>query len=363
MALSLRLRLGRVCAFVATIVALALPPHVSDAAIFPNLYQITVLPEQVGSDQRAEVSRAAMAQLLVRVTGRRDAALDPTLAPLLQQPDAYVNSYGRDLQGRPVVGFAASLVNDALTSLNWPVWPPERPLTLLWIAVDNGLGERAVLAANEATAGSMTPEMTMLTAALKEEADTVALERGLPIAFPLLDLEDMTLVTFTDVWGGFEEPIQRASARYRPDSILIGRVRPGLFGNEVQCLHLHNGMRSSTSGATLRECLDTIGDTYAAEFSVRGGASTTALTVLDVGSLGDYGRVMSYLERLSVLETVDVESFDGGVLQLRVVARGDPQVIERVLTLGGVLRPADRFSTGSFTSGLVFSVARPDQAR
>jgi hypothetical protein len=353
-------RLRWVCSIAAGSGALAVL-HGASAALFPNLYQVTVITELGRSGPRDEVIRIAMAELLTRVTGRREAATDPVLAPLLQQPENYVSSYGSDLQGRPLVGFAASRVDEALTALNWPVWPPERPLTLLWVAVDNGLGERAVLGADETAAASSA--MTMLTAAVREEAETVALERGLPIDFPLLDLEDMTLVNFTDVWGGFEEPIQRASARYRADALLIVRVRPGLFGNDVQCLHLHNGVRRSTNGTSIRECLDTVGDVYAAELSVVGGASMTRITVLDVGSLGDYGRTLSYLEGLSVLQSVDVESLENGVLTLRVAARGEPQVLERVLALGGVLRPVDRVPLGSAPGGLVLTVARPDQAR
>lgn len=335
------------------------------AAMFPNLYQVTVETAAPGADQRAEASRLAMAQLLVRVTGRRDAAFDPALAPLVEQPDRYVNSYGRDLQGRPVVGFAPTLVEQALESLNLPVWGPERPLTLLWVAVDNGLGERALLGANEVADG-VSPEMAMLTTALKDEAAAVALERALPIAFPLLDLEDMNAVTFTDVWGNFDEPIERASARYRPDAILIARVRPGLFGNEVQCLLLHGGARRSITGAALRDCLDTVGDLYAAEYSALGGAAVSRITVLDVESLGDYGRVVSYLEQLSVLQSVDVESLDAGVLTLRVAARGNEQTLERVLSLGGVLRPAPapvRAPSSLPADTLVFTVARPDTAR
>ena len=341
---------------------LVAPSGAPRAATFPNLYQVTVEADAPGADQRAEASRLAMAQLLVRVTGRRDAAVDPALAELIGQPDPYVNSYARDFEGRAVVGFAPTLVERALDSLNWPVWGPERPLTLLWVAVDNGLGERALLGANAGTDGT-SPEMTMLTTALKEEADAVALERGLPIAFPLLDLEDLNAVTFTDVWGNFEEPIEHASARYRPDAIMIARVRPGLFGNEIQCLLLHGGVRRSITGAGLRDCLDTVGDSYGAEYSVVGGAAAMRITVLDVESLGDYGRVVSYLEQLSVLQSVDVESLDAGVLTLRVAARGDTQVLERVLTLGGVLRPAPSGPSSLPAAGLVFTVARADEAR
>jgi hypothetical protein len=64
---------------------------------------------------------------------------------------------------------------------------------------------------------------------------------------------------------------------------------------------------------------------------------------------------MSYLERQSVLERVDVESFGDGTLNLRVAARGDAQVLERVLALGNVLRPAIVAGSGG---SLTFEVVR-----
>ncbi|HET7133897.1 MAG TPA: hypothetical protein VFJ95_16695, partial [Gammaproteobacteria bacterium] len=75
------------------------------------------------------------------------------------------------------------------------------------------------------------------------------------------------------------------------------------------------------------------------------------------GSPADYGRVMSYLESLSVLQSVDVESLERGALNLRVNARGGSQVLERVLALGGVLTPA---SGGAAPPGgaLTFKVNR-----
>ena len=280
-----------------------------------------------------------MAKLLMRVTGKREAGFDPSLQPLVQEPAAYLNASGLDREGRVVVRFNASLVEQALMSLNYPVWGVERPLTLLWIAADNGQGEREMLSANELASG-LSPGMAMLLEDIQAQVLAVADERGLPIALPLLDVEDMTAVTFADVWGGFDEPVQRASVRYRPDAVLIVRVRPGAFGNEVQCLLLKGGGRNTLAGISLQHCLDAVADLYATEYSVIGGASSARLTVLDVATLGDYGRVVSYLETLTVLQSVDVESLERGVLTLRVAARGDAQVLERVLALGGVLAPA-----------------------
>jgi uncharacterized protein len=259
-----------------------------------------------------------------------------------------------------VVGFNASLVNQTLNSFNWPIWGPERPLTLLWIAVDNGQGERAMLGANELDVG-LTPGMTKLLTDLRTELEAVADDRGLPIALPLLDLEELNAVTFADVWGGFEDRIVPASARYRADAVLIGRVRPGQFGNEVQWLLIKDGVRQGIAGISVADGLDAVANLYADEYSVIGGANSAEITVLDVLTPADYGRVMSYLESQSVLQAVDVERLDRGVLTLRVATRGDPRVLERVLGLGGVLRAqGPQAAPGVLGSPLVFRVARSE---
>jgi hypothetical protein len=326
------------------------------AATFPNLYGATVMPDPNVTDVRAAATQAALARVLVRVTGRRGAALDPQLQPLLSEPARYLNSYGVDRQGRPQVSFNATRIEQALNELNLPVWGPERPLTLLWIAVDDGAGGRALLPANELGA-DLSPAMVQLLTMIRAELLAVADERGLPIALPLIDLEDLNAVSFTDVWGGFEDRVAAASARYRADAVLIGRVRPAFGGNETQWLLLQDAARRPIDGVAIRDGLDAVADLYAAELSVIGGARMTRLTVLDVATPAEYGRVMSYLEGLSVLQTVDVESLERGVLRLRVAARGDARVLERVLSLGGVLS-ADGTANASADGALVFRIAR-----
>jgi hypothetical protein len=175
---------------------------------------------------------------------------------------------------------------------------------------------------------------------VREEVVAAADERGLPIAWPLLDLEDLNAVSFIDVSGRFDDRIVAASARYRADAVLIGNVRPGLLGTEVDWLFVRGVDRQALPVTAVRDGLDAAADRYAAELSTVGGASVAQLTVLDVQTAADYGRVMSYLERQSALETVDVESYGDGTLNLRVAARGDARVLERLLSLGGVLRPA-----------------------
>jgi hypothetical protein len=318
-------------------------PGPGRAATFENLYSVTVPLDPAAPNQRDAAIQAAMSRLLIRVTGSRNAPLDPTLQPLIGAAEELRTAYGLDRQGRNAsVAFNGSRLERAIRDLGSRFWGPERPLTLLWVAVEDGTGARALLGANDtAELGAVTtPQMTELLTAVRAEIAAAADERGLPIAWPLLDLEDLGRVSFLDVWGRFEEPILAASVRYRADAVLIGRVRPGTFGNEVEWLFVNGVERQQLPVSAIRDGLDAAADRFAAELGTTGGASLTLLTVRNVATARDYGRVLSYLERQSVLDTVDVESFSGGTLSLRVAARGDPSVLERVLALGGVLRPA-----------------------
>jgi hypothetical protein len=336
--------------------ALLLVLGAAQAARFQNLYVVTVPPDAGAPVQRAVAEKTALARLLVRVTGNRAAAADPQLASLINDASSYESSYGVDRQGRPQVGFYAARVDQALTALNYPVWGAERPLTLIWIAVDDGAGGRGMLAANE-LAADLPPATAELLTMIRTELATVSDERGLPIALPLLDLEDLNAVAFTDVWGGFEDRVGQGSARYRADAVLIGRVRPGVLGYEFDWLLLKDGVRQPITGTATRDGLDAVADLYGAELSTVGGASFARLTVLDVATSADYGRVLSYLETLSVLQSVDVESLEHGVLSLRIAARGDAALIARVLALGGVLSPDGGSRAPPGGAPLVFRLA------
>lgn len=316
------------------------------AATFPNLYTATVNLDPKADDPTAAAMRAAMQRVLMRVTGKRDAAVDPELAPLVDHASDYVRSYGQPERQRMQVGFIEGNIEKKLRALNWPVWGDERPLTLLWVAVDLGNGDRAILPANGTSAewsGPMTDYMQGLTDAVDQVAD----ERGLPVTLPLMDLQDLTAISFPEIWGDFDAQILAASRRYRPDAVLIARFSVSQFGTRAQWTLLRNGMRQVGVGSSLSDGLNWLADRYADEFSVIGGARVERIRVRGVENLADYGRVLTYLEKLSILQSVDVDSFDGDVLNLRVTTRGDRSVLTRILTLGAVLVPASTAAQGA----------------
>lgn len=329
------------------------------AAVFPDLYTLTVTPDPEAGDARQAAIDLAMRRLLVRITGERNPDGDPALKALIDDASRYVASVALGIdRERARVEFYPSQVDRALGALQRPVWGPERPLTLVWIAVDGGDGERVLLSEDGVSNGfEPAAGLADAAAAIRAEIDRVADERGLPLALPLLDLEDLAAVTFADVWGGFVEPVRAASRRYGADAILIGRVRLNPFGNSVQWILVRGDERRTFAGTEVGEGLHWVADTYAQDFSVIGGVSTVRLVVRGVTSYADYGRVMSYLESVSALQSVDVEGYENGLLSLRASARGDVDVLERVLGLGRVLE-LDRAGGAMTDNTLVLRIAR-----
>ena len=352
---------ARHCTLAAGMVAALISATVC-AATFENLYTVTVpLSGQHNRQQDLrtdeDFDRFAMRELLIRVTGQLDAPTNPALMDLVRDASRYVVQRGNPDRDNLLIVFDALGLQDALTQRNQPVWGEERPLTLLWVAMDGGPGERGILAASP----SPVPRSDMLETAaesLREQLRDAANQRGLPIVLPLMDVRDLDAVDFIDVWGVFSERLGQASARYGPDAVLSGRIRLGEAGMETaRWTLLRRENLFQLPGDSIRSGLDGLADLYALEFSGVGGATSARLTVVDVESLDDYGRVVSYLESLSVLQSVQLERLVGTELTLRVEARGGAQVLDRVLALGDVLTRSPS-GGGEFGADLIYTLAR-----
>ena len=61
---------------------------------------------------------------------------------------------------------------------------------------------------------------------MRERAES----RGVPVYFPVWDLEDSSRVTVSEIWGRFLDQIEAASERYSPDKLLVVRVEKRYAG-------------------------------------------------------------------------------------------------------------------------------------
>ncbi len=302
-----------------------------------NLYRVEVVVDPEVEDPRQEAFERAMGEQLVRLTGRRDAAADPLLLEIITAAQRFVQRWGYADPETLAITFDGRALETELANRDQPVWGKDRPLTLVWIALDAGGGSRRLLNGREEPLPD-EPDGE-LAAALLAEVTSAAQRRGVPLAFPLLDSEDLALVTFADVWGGFTSRVEAASRRYQPDGILVGRVRAAGGAMSARWQYLGPGeRRERRSGVT--EGLEWLADIYANQYAVTGGSSVARLVVTEVSSFDDYARLLAHLEGLSIIDAVNVEELSGEELVIGLTTRAKAEVLDRALTLGGIITPA-----------------------
>ena len=235
------------------------------------------------------------------------------------------------------VSFAPASLNRALNKLGLPLWGAERPETLLWLAVEE-TADRYIL-------GSASRNE------VRESLDQVAEKRALPILLPLMDLQDRSVIHFSDVRGGFTGQVQDASDRYGVDTVLTGSLRQRQSGWSARWV-LYRKQRIYRWQASGEEIGDVIivgmeglANQLAKEFSIAvsySKASTILLRVDLVDSLDDYARVLAYLGGLAVVEKVSVETITPLVSYFRLDTLGGDDNLRNAIALNSVLRPSEK---------------------
>jgi hypothetical protein len=308
-----------------------LPAWAMDAGLFTA----TVPLAEDTQAARSQGFQLAMDVVLTRVVGRLDAPADPALAELRNRAETYVQQYRIAREGL-WVAFDGQAVQAQLTQLGFSFWGGERPPVLLVLAVDEGGGRRYILSAEDEIADPSAY-------ALREQMKALANLRGLPMLLPLMDAQDRSRFSFTDAWGGFEQPLLEAARRYGVDAVLLGRyssdasfrVRWALF-ESGQGLRWDGNLDDGINGTS---------DRFAARYSVATGAAVEGeigLSVAGIGNLEDYARVSRYLEGITAIASIGLRQLDGDTAVFGLRLRGSLDNVDGAIRLGGVLLPAER---------------------
>ena len=157
---------------------------------------------------------AAMRQVFIKMTGQREIVDNAVVSHVIRNPQEYLRSYGFEVTENGlhyVADFDAQALTNLLKKESLPLWGQTRPDTLFWLAIENEDGVRSIV---DDTADSTT----------KASIKGVANERGIPVSFPLMDLDDNTQISTYDVWGRFAERLNTASTRYGADFVIGARL-------------------------------------------------------------------------------------------------------------------------------------------
>ena len=248
-------------------------------------YEATVPLGGPTEEDRARALAEALQAVAVKASGRRGAASNGTVAAA--NPARYVQRYAKTADQMLKVGFDGPAVEELLQQAGLPLWPSERPVTVV-----------------------------TATAVDRAEIERAAAGRGLPIT-----------------WG---------PGGSDGSATLIGV--PGATG--IDWTFTHGGETTEARG-TAQDGIHLAADTLAAYYAPPSTRSTSSLSV-SVGGMRDftaYTGLIDYLKSLSLVRDVAVEALTGDVVQLRLTVRGDRELLVRIAALDGRLQPAPRSAT------------------
>lgn len=334
-------RFGRLRQTISCVLAAALlcGGLVSPAAAVevPSLYTAEVPFDREAKNPRDDAYKLALAEVLLRVSGSELSANTAAIDELFPNPASYVMQFRPGANDSLWVSFDGQAIEQILRNAGQTVWGAERPLTLVWLAVDWGRGSREIIAADDPDRTEGVSRSLNLNQRLRERIVAVAEQRGLPLVFPLLDSIDLQNVTFSDIWGGFDERIVAASGRYDANSILIGRIRASSNRRE-DWSYFFSGEERSWNGPP-EAIVGRVADLLTAEFAVGGNApiESVALHVSGIVSVEAYGSLQSLLAGVTLIESFIITEVAGDRVSYRVEVRGGADRLSRALRFNGLV--------------------------
>jgi uncharacterized protein len=208
-----------------------------DRAAAQGPYQAEVNVHSQNQGERGTGFARALAQVLGRISGDRNAAQRPGVSQALRNANDLVDSYDyrqdegvSATTGAPtfdttlIVRFDQDKVDNLIAALGVPVWPQPRPKPVLWLAIDDGHGARLVALPQASAARSVLDR---------------AVERGYKLGLPSGSAAEQAAVGA--IWRGDAAAVARISARYSPQMQLIGKLYRSSGGWTGEWIFVDNG--------------------------------------------------------------------------------------------------------------------------
>jgi hypothetical protein len=268
--------------------------------------------------------QSAMKTVLIRVTGRRNADEDPALSTLVSNARRYVQQYRAAPDNQLWVSFDGPAIERWLTQNGQPLWGRERPTTLMLLGVQTGPQSGSIVTTEE-------------TSELKSAIDAAAAARGLPLVWPSVGELQKYHLDFTALNVGSAANFTDIARRMGSDGVLIGRASGASAGANIRWTHLFQDRSSEYSGTL--EGVNRAADMYAGLFAASGSLVPIDIEVAGVNDLKDYASIQSYLESLTFVARVSIESLSGDTVRFRLSTRGNADSLQRALSLNGRLQP------------------------
>jgi hypothetical protein len=251
----------------------------------------------------------ALKRVLVRATGRREAASDPALAGIVADAAHYMKASRTEKDGATHVVFDSAALASAITAAGRSTWDSNRPFTLV----------------------VLSPALSGVPAdAARRELEAAAEARALPITLVPLTLVDSAGAEL------HREAILQAAQQLGGDAVLIGRSDTGGANGAWQWT-LYTSFVSETWSAGLAGGLNGAVDALARVQDVTLPLAEMAVLVAVEGvtALPDYAQLGRLLQAVPGVRSVDVVEAAGSAVTFSVRVRGGSLALDKALASSG----------------------------
>ena len=197
-----------------------LPVSTLMAVEVKGLYEIELIANSQSAADREQAIKQALYGVLSRVLVADDISKIPAVQQVLTGAEHYVkqfqysliaaNEYSESDARLMRVEFDEDQLLEVMRKSKVGIWSEIRPQTLLWLVVDED-GKRQFFNAD----------------AMPDFDNAIALAskvKGLPVIFPMLDLEEQQRISVSEVLGADSRNLLTVSTRYEVPAVMAGRV-------------------------------------------------------------------------------------------------------------------------------------------
>ncbi len=310
-----------------------------------ELFEAEVITQSQSPNDRNKAIKDALAIVLGKIMAGENIFEDFTVKMALKDAPRYTTQYRYSLipsnsdenSARLMrVKFDQDALLELMRSSKLGIWNEVRDETLVWLVVEKN-GKKQIF--NEE---SMPDIANALTKAAKR--------KGLPLLFPLMDLQESQKITIPDILGAYSDKLLEVSKRYATPSILVGRVKKYkkcwksewalYFNSDIkqwssECVALDEAILSGMQGT-----YDKLSKFYAVNPDTL-EIDSVILKVSGVKNMTDMSRITDYLSSLPMTESVNWLKVKSGINYYKVKTSGSRRAFIDAVGLGRILDPLD----------------------
>jgi hypothetical protein len=314
-----------------------------------NLYIETVPVADQQIIARNEAASIGMVPVLIRVSGSKSVLSNSNIKGAIKNASRYLSKFSyqatppqqkdaeevrEQLPYSLELQFRKPAILDLLRASNEPIWAENRPVTLMWLVIDDTDGRRLPTDDDETQ--------------LKQIVEANAANRGLPIIWPLYDLQEQATVNVNALWSADAKAIEAASERYDASGTLLGRLLATSDGKwRVAWEYNFNGEStySDSECEILDDCIsdpiDAVAELLSSRYALVSSdqGNVAKVKVVGVSSFEDYSTVLFYFKELIAVSDVALNSIEGDIFEFTLNLTANRDKLAELISLNKRLVP------------------------